>query len=343
MKTLLKRGVWSAALTGLVLMGISMDARAAEWANPGLLATPDTIKANTGKPDWVVLDCRDLKDYAEGHIPGAISLGGPCGTVLRDTSLRVFPDVSWYEKLFSKVGISNANHVVVYHGDMRTLNDATTAFWILEWLGHDKVYFLNGGIDAWRKAGNRLDTKPEVRAAVTFTAKPVKSRLSETSEINDIAAGKIKEVQLIDSRTAREHKGFDIRAVRGGHVPNTTANISHLDTLVKEKNPKSGEMETVAYLSPDAAAGLAKFDRNKRTVAYCQTGTRSTLTYLQMRLLGFKEPSNWDESWRIYGSTPTSLIADEQWFDFATVNSKMRDLESKINKLEAATAAGAKK
>lgn len=343
MKLSLKRGTWTATLTGLALVGMLSDVPAAEWANPGLLATPDTIKANAAKPDWVVLDCRDLKDYAEGHIPGAISLGGPCGNVLRDTSARLFQDVRVYERLFGKVGISNASHVIVYHGDMKTLTDATVAFWALEWLGHDKVYFLNGGIEAWRKGGNRLDTKPEVRAAATFTAKPVKATLSETREISDIAAGKIAGVQLIDSRTAREHKGQDIRAVRGGHVPNTTVNISHLDTLVKEKNPRTGEMEPVAYLSPEAAAELAKLDRNKRTVAYCQTGTRSTLTYLQLRLLGFKDPSNWDESWRIYGSAPESRVADEQWFDFAGVNSKMKDLDEKVKKLEAAAAAGAKK
>jgi thiosulfate/3-mercaptopyruvate sulfurtransferase len=338
----LKQYAWGAALMGLALGVMPMDSSAAEWANPGLLATPDVVKANAGKPDWVVIDCRDLKDYAEGHIPGAISLGGPCGAVLRDTSNRAFTDVGWYERLLGKVGISNANHVVVYHGDMRTLNDATVAFWILEWLGHDKVYFLNGGIDAWRKGGNRLDTKPEVRAPATFAAKPVKSRLSETNEISDIAAGKIKGVQLIDSRTAAENKGQDIRAVRGGHVPNTTINISHLDTLVKEKNPKTGKMEAVAYLSPDAAAELAKFDRNKRTISYCQTGTRSTLTYLQLRLLGFKDASNWDESWRIYGSTPGTLVADEQWFDFATVNAKIKSLEGKITDLEAALAAAKK-
>ena len=342
MKSSLKKGAWGAALMGLALVILPADTSAAEWANPELLASPDTIKANAGKPDWVVLDCRDLKDYAEGHIPGAISLGGTCGKVLRDASNRAFQDAGRYEKLLGKVGISNASHVVVYHGDMKTLNDATVAFWILEWLGHDKVYFLNGGIDAWRKAGNRLDNKPEVRSPATFAAKPVKAKLSETSEISDIAAGKIKGVQVIDSRTAAENKGQDIRAVRGGHVPNTTINISHLDTLVKEKNPKTGKMEAVAYLSPDAAAGLARLDRNKRAIAYCQTGTRSTLTYLQLRLLGFKDPSNWDESWRIYGSIPGTLVADEQWFDFATVNSKIKSLEGKITDLEAALAAAKK-
>ena len=54
------------AMSGLAYAG---------WANPELLLDAKDVKKNIDKSDWVVLDCRDLKDYAKGHIPGAISLG----------------------------------------------------------------------------------------------------------------------------------------------------------------------------------------------------------------------------------------------------------------------------
>ena len=57
------------------------------------------------------------------------------------------------------------------------------------------------------------------------------------------------------------------------------------------------------FLTPKTVAGFYKsLDKSKRTIAYCQTGTRSTLTYLELRLLGFKDPANWDDSWRVYSS-----------------------------------------
>lgn len=316
-----------------------MASGAAKWANPDLLVSPETVKANINKADWVVIDCRDLKDYAKGHIPGAISLGKSCKKALRDSTSRVWSDTSKYEKLLGKVGIGNNTHVVFYYGDMKTLTDATVGFWIMEYLGHKKAHVLNGGLDAWRKSGNRLDNKPVMKPATTYTAKVVPSAYGSTDEILTIARENPSNVQLIDSRTENEHAGKDIRAIRGGHVPNTTANISHITTLSKAKNPKTGKMDAVAYFDPDTTSkAFASLDKNKRTIAYCQTGTRSTMTYLQLRLLGFKEAANWDDSWRVYGSQIAYPVADEQWFNFAGMNKKVKALEKKVAELEKANA-----
>ena len=324
----------------VVVVSLAMWAEAvpaAEWANPELLVTPDIVKQNIDKPDWVVVDCRSLGNYAKGHIPGAISLGNSCSSALRDSTSRAFRDVSKYENFLGKVGIGNDTHVVFYYGDVGDITSATVAFWILEYLGHDKVHVLNGGIDAWRKAGNRLDSKPTKREPTTFKANVVASRYGSTDEVLKIATGELPEVQLIDSRTSQEYDGTDVQAIRGGHVPNTTLNVSHKDTLAQEKDPKTGKMVPVAYFDPDVvSAKFASLDKNKRTLGYCQTGTRSTMTYLELRLLGFADPANWDESWRVYGSQLSYPVADEQWYNFASVNSKIKALEAKVKELEAA-------
>ena len=246
-------------------------------------------------------------------------------------------NTSKYEKLFGKVGISNDTHEVFYYDGLGTMTDATTGFWIMEYLGHDKAHVLNGGIDAWRKAGNRLDNKPVKLAETTFKANVVPARYSDTDEVVAIAEGKKPDTQLIDSRTAKEHSGKDIRALRGGRIPNTKLNASHLDTLPKEKSKKTGKMETIAYLDADAAAkAFGDLDKNRRVVTHCQTGTRSTLTYLQLRALGFKDPANWDDSWRVYGSTLDYPVEGEQWYNFAGVNKKIKNLENKVKALEKA-------
>jgi len=325
----------STAILALFLSGWGGITLASNWENPDLLVTPDVLKKNINALDWVAVDCRGLEDYAKGHIPGAISLGKRCKKALRDPSSRVFADTTKYEKLFGKVGIGNDTHVVFYHGDIKTLTDATVGFWIMEYLGKDKVHVLNGGIDAWRKAGYRLDNKPIRKSAKTFKVNVVPGRYASTGEIVDIAEGKIKGVQLIDSRTKKEFVGKDIRAIRGGHVPNVTLNKSHLDTVLQKKDKKTGKMKPTGYLDADQAHKVfGKLDKNKRTVAYCQTGTRSTLTYLQLRLLGFKNPANWDDSWRVYGSTLMYPVEGEQWFNFAKMNKEMKKLKKKVKELE---------
>ncbi len=69
-----KRFVTSFVLGIFVLMSAGLS-YAAQWANPDLLVTPADVEKNVSKADWVVVDCRDLKDYAKGHIPGSISFG----------------------------------------------------------------------------------------------------------------------------------------------------------------------------------------------------------------------------------------------------------------------------
>lgn len=332
--------LWSFISTvslGLCLVAWASTASAANWANPELLVSADDVKKNLNNKNYVIVDCRDLKDYLKGHIPGAISLGKRCKKALRDTTARVFRDASKYEKLLSKVGIGNDDEVVFYYGDMKTLTDATVGFWIMEYLGHNKARVLNGGLDAWRKSGNRLDNKPATRAAATFKASVKSNVYGETSEVLEIANGKGKSAQLVDSRSGAEHVGKDIRAIRGGHVPNTTINASHIDTLAKAKNAKSGKMESIAYFDADSAnKAFGSLDKNKRTLAYCQTGTRSTMTYLQLRALGFKDPANWDESWRVYGSQLSYPVGGEQWYNFAGLNKKVKALEKKVKSLEKA-------
>ena len=326
----------------LMMTGLSV---ATEWANPDLLVTPEQVKENIDKPDWVVIDARDLKDYAKGHIPGAISLGKRVKKALRDTTARAFTDVSKYEKLFGKAGIDNNTHVVFYHGDEKTLTDATVGFWIMEYLGHDKVHFMDGGLEAWRNSGFRLEKDPTIKEPKTFTANVVPSRLATTDEILDIATGKKTGIQLIDSRSKKEHNGDDIRALRGGHVPNTTINVSHKDTMIQEMDKKTEKMEATGFI--DANAIQEKFgslDKNSRTIGYCQTGTRSTLTYLELRLLGFKDPANWDDSWRVYASDlyanrPVEAPNGEQWYNFDGVNKDIKKLKETVEKLEEALAA----
>jgi len=316
----------------LVSAGISYGAN---WANPDLLVTPQAVEDNAAKDNWVVVDCRDLKDYAKGHIPGSISFGKECKKALRDSTARIFTDVKKYESIFGKSGIGNDTHVIFYgeHKTTDTFKDVTVAFWIMEYLGHDKAHVLNGGLDAWLKAGKKLTNEPTLKPQKTFKANVVASRYASTDEMLQIAQGKKKGITVIDARTDKENAGEDIRALRGGHIPNTTVNISHKLTMDQEKDPKTGKDVDNGYLSADRVDGFYKdFDKNKRTIGYCQTGTRSTLTYLELRLLGFKDPANYDDSWVQWGSDLKYPVADEQWNNFE----RLKKIEDELKKIKEA-------
>ncbi len=54
--------------------------------------------------------------------------------------------------------------------------------------------------------------------------------------------------------------------------------------------------------------------------------------------MGYKDPANWDESWRVYGSdlAANGPVANEEWYNFDGVNKKLKALEKKVKKLEEA-------
>jgi len=297
-----------------VLLFVGTSAFSAEYANPQLLVAPADIEKHAGK--WVVLDCRDKKDtedkktkeilkgYDSGHIPGAITLDGDCAKVLRtkETS-TVFTDpkdpkkydTKKYEEMLDNAGINGSKTLVIY-SDKKRITHATVGFWIMEWLGVKDVRLLNGGIEAWEAAGKKLETKETKLPKAKFKANPetMKKRIATTEEVLKIAKGEAKNSQLIDSRTPGEYAGTDVRAKRGGRIPNCLLNVSHTETYDKATG-KIKSMDELEKL-------FGKLDKNKRTMAMCQTGTRSTLTYLELRLMGFKDPANYDDSWIIWGN-----------------------------------------
>jgi thiosulfate/3-mercaptopyruvate sulfurtransferase len=311
---------------------------AAEWANPDFLVTPETVAQNIMKADWVVVDCRKLEDYAKGHIPGAISLGKPCKKALRDATSRAFTSAAKYDGMLGKAGIGSDMHVVFYaDAKTKSLDSAHIAFWVLEYLGHNKTHLLNDGLEGWVAAGKKLDAAPTIKPAATFKTKFVRSRIATTDEILKIAKGQVKGVQLVDARTKGEHEGEDIRSVRGGRIPHTTLHVSDKDTYDKVLDPKTGKnTKATGVISPGTVAPLyASLDKNKRTIAYCQTGSRSTLTYLQMRLLGYKDPANYDDSWIIYGAIDKFPAEAESRIDLSRIKKLEDDLKKLQEKLEA--------
>lgn len=94
-----------------------------------------------GTPRSVWLDPRSEAEYAQGHIPGAISLPFP----------RVEGE---HEVVLKEVDV-----VVVYDSDF----DDTLARAVAKKLisrGHKEVYILRGGLKSWTRDGNTVETGP---------------------------------------------------------------------------------------------------------------------------------------------------------------------------------------
>jgi thiosulfate/3-mercaptopyruvate sulfurtransferase len=282
----------------------------AAWSS---FVTAQQVKAASDGPNVVVIDARKPADYAKGHIPGAINLPGdsvrtPLTKARAGDSQYIFrdangaPDIAKYEKLFSEAGLTRDKHVIVY-GAHAGKADGSVLAMILDWLGQEKVQFLDGvGVDQWTNAGFSLTTEPATLAPAQYAAKP---RDNFVWNLDDVLKNlENADVVFYDTRNPKEFSGEDKRDnARGGHIPGAVC-IDYAAFLKKEDSTTLSPAEIHAKL---LANGVTP---DKTVVLYCQTATRVSLPHLALKDLGYKNIAVYDASWHEYGNRNDTPVVE---------------------------------
>ena len=153
-----------------------------------------------------------------------------------------------------------------------------------------------------------------------------------------LKAGKL---QLVDTRTAKEFSGDDIRAIRGGHIPGAV-NLPYEANWVDPDTPAklaSKQVASRAGMSLKPTAELEKLyaglDRDKEVVLYCQSGVRASVTASVLRDLGFKDVKLYEPSWLGYAAVLSAPAEREVFVNVGALNGRIAGLQGKVTELEA--------
>jgi len=284
-----------------------------------LIVDAKFVKDKIGKPGWVLVDMRVAEDYSQGHIPGSVGLPAWVSKAFADDTKRQAASFVRMEQTLGDMGIGNDSHIIVY-GEPKHTSWNAVMFWALELFGCNSnnmkctVRYYDGGVEDWKADGGTLDQAvPSVKPA-TFKAAAASKRGANADEVVRIAEGKKKGV-IIDVRSANEHKGLDVRALRGGHIPKAV-NIDFA---------KNFDAATFRMLQLDQLQGMYKdVPKSSRVIVQCQTGGRASYTYLVLRALGYNDVANYGDGWRVYGSDLKLPVEDETWYDFNKVNTAIK-------------------
>ena len=266
----------------------------------------------------VLVDARDPEEYAEGHLPGAVNLPGrdlrtpPVGAGQGD-SQYIFRtpegsvDIKRYEKLLGEAGLTRDLIVVVY-GNHAGQRDGSIPAMILDWLGQETVYFLDGvGYDEWVAAGRPSETAAVTRPPAEYVAAPAAEPF--VWNLEDVQAHLTTgDVLFYDTRSIDEYTGADLRDnARGGHIPGAVwADYALFLDENKRLKPRA-EIERIMKQQglPEAKAA------GKPIVMYCQTSTRVSLPYLLLHDMGYDNVAIYDASWHEYGNRDDTEIATD--------------------------------
>lgn len=274
----------------LLSLALALSPAADPYPNAHILVEADALKAVDPKAH-VILDARDAKAYAAGHVPGAILMPvAELGKAVPDT-----PE-AWAGRL-GKLGIKADTPVVVYGGpDVR---DTARAWWLLKYAGADRVGLLNGGYPAWEKAGGTVETTTNEPKPVDFgkpAAKP--ERLAEKANLMSIL--KDKSAQILDARSDDEFCGAAGKAKRMGHIPGAIQ-FEWSELLTADKKFKSpAELKKLV--------ADRKIDLDKPAVTYCQSGGRAAVLAFGLELMGAKNVKNYYKSWSEWGNAEDTPV-----------------------------------
>lgn len=158
---------------------------------------------------------RGQAEYARGHIPGAIfvdldrDLAAPPGE-----GRHPLPHPTRFADRMGGLGFGDEHTIVIY--DAAQGQYGARMWWMLDRLGHESVYMLDGGIAAWQTEGGpwTVERSSPMRATLTLA-----TDWPGTMNRQDVADAH-GSIDLIDVRAPERYRG-EIEPMEdvAGHIP----------------------------------------------------------------------------------------------------------------------------
>lgn len=155
--------------------------------------------------------------YGSAHLPGArfLDLDAVLADPPGERGRHPMPTPKRLEAGLRALGVHDDSQVVVY--DQQTSLSAARAWWVLRWAGLADVRVLDGGLDAWVRAGGATTREVPSAEAGTVPVRPGSLAVLEVDEVpRFISAGGA----LLDARTAERFRG-EVEPIdtEAGHIP----------------------------------------------------------------------------------------------------------------------------
>ncbi|HVQ75054.1 MAG TPA: rhodanese-like domain-containing protein [Candidatus Binatia bacterium] len=293
------RRPWTRWPVLVLLAGVLLATPAAAAGRPSLIDPSHLREAlGSGRPP-IVLDARSEREYAGGHIPGAISAPW---TAFADFRTRRPGEPGFGGPLppdrlplaVGRLGIDGARPVVVYAASPASAGADGRVAWALLVAGQRDVRILDGGIGAWTGAGGALTRDIVTPVPAAFSpARPEPALDVSTAALR----GRLGRVKIVDGREPDEYAGSRKSGeARGGHVPGAI-NLAWSQSLTPDGRVKSSAELRALF----EKAGLKPDDE---IVTYCTVGVRSAHLAFVLRLAGYGNAKNYPASFNEWAADP---------------------------------------
>ena len=280
-----------------------------------LLISAAQLQAGISAADLLVLDVRhDLTDhqagcraYEQGHIPGALYLDHERQLSAEKTGFNgrhPLPSLAAMQALMRAQGLTPQSQVVVY--DASGSMFAAHLWWMLRWMGHDKVAVLDGGWQAWLAAGGEVETKINQPGSIqdNSAASTDLQAAMPTVDANAVVSNLRDPVfTVLDARAPNRFRGeVEPMDPVAGHIPGAINRPNALNTQADGhfKSPHDLRAEFDALLQGTASG---------QVVHQCGSGITACHNLFAMELAGLTGSMLYPGSWSEWCSDPARPVA----------------------------------
>ena len=162
---------------------------------------------------WSLTDpARGRQTYEEGHIPGAVfvdldtDLSAPPGLSGR----HPLPAVDEFGETLGRLGITSDDEVVAYDDMSGAI--ASRMWWMLRSIGHEASRVLDGGFQAWVRAGHPVERGWNDPDPADYSLRRSFQGVVSLDEVRD--------QQMVDARAPERYTGESEPVdPKAGHIP----------------------------------------------------------------------------------------------------------------------------
>lgn len=273
------------------------------------LVQPHQLASALGTERLAIVDVRaslgdsaaGARDYAEGHVPGAIHLRldvDLSGPHVPGAGRHPWPTDAGFARTLGEHGITPRHRVVAY--DAADGAFAARLWFLLQAFGHARVAVLDGGWASWLAAGlATTQARPPIQSTVAYPGSFDRGRLLDAEGVRRaLATG----APLVDARAGPRFRG-EVEPIDrvAGHVPGAL-NRPYADNL------RNGRFKPPSELAAEFNALLAGRPASS-LVASCGSGVTACHHLLAMAHAGLDGGRLYTGSWSGWIEDPERPVA----------------------------------
>ncbi|MDQ1001832.1 thiosulfate/3-mercaptopyruvate sulfurtransferase [Neobacillus niacini] len=253
-----------------------------------LIINKEWLLKNLNEQNVRIVDCtfsladpkKGRQEYENNHIPGACYFDlevDLSGEVAEHGGRHPLPNIEEFTLKLEQAGIDNSTTVISY--DQGEGAFAARFWWLLQYLGHEKVFVLDGGFKGWVEGNLPITSEIPSFKKTTFKPDINHDLLTSMEEVKAVADEQNSNIVLIDSREERRYLGLEEPIdKKAGRIPGAINKPWFEGLNAGYFKPAEIQKQRFSDINPD-----------NEIIVYCGSGVTAAPNFLALKAAGFEK------------------------------------------------------